>query len=103
MTLDLSFGLGGITTEELSQIMSEAIDKYFKTSHFGLKLEYPKEKNANQRLAGLEHEAQQPRLAMEEDKETDKKTRKRMEGATAADRAKHIGIALLQGGSMKAR
>ena len=43
----------------------------------------------NQRLAGLEHEARQPRLAMEADVETDKTTRKRTEGAPAADRAKH--------------
>ena len=83
-------GLGGITVEELRRIMSEAIDKSFDkgTSHFGLKLEYPK--NTNQRLAGLEHGARQPRLATEADLEADKMNRKRTEGAAAADRAKHI-------------
>ena len=45
----------------------------------------------NHRLAGLEHEARQPRLAMEADVETDKKTGKRTEGATSTDRAKHSG------------
>ena len=42
----------------------------------------------NQRLADLEHEARQPRLATEADVEPDTETRKRMEDA-AADRAKH--------------
>ena len=42
-----------------------------------------KMRSTNQHLAGLEHEAWQPRL--------DKKTRKRNEGAAAVDRAKHNG------------
>ena len=45
----------------------------------------------NMRLAGLEQDARQPRLATEIDVETDKKTRKRREDAGAADRAKHNG------------
>ena len=45
-------------------------------------------KETKQRLAGLEHYARQPRLAMEADVTSDKKTRKRTEDA-AADRAKH--------------
>ena len=44
-----------------------------------------KTKGAGQRLAGLEHEARQPRLAMEADVTPDTKTRKRTEGA-AVDR-----------------
>ena len=39
----------------------------------------------NERLAGLEHEARQPRLATEADVEPGTKTRKRTEGASAAD------------------
>ena len=51
--------------------MSEAVDKIFRQMDKPLwpKLEYPKEKNANQRLAGIEHEARQSRLATEEDTE----------------------------------
>ena len=55
----------------------------------------------SQRLAGLGHEARQPRLATEPDVEPDTKTRKRTEGTSAADRVKS-GIALLPG-SMTAR
>ena len=40
----------------------------------------------NQRLAGLQHEARQPRLPTEADVEPDKKTRKRTGGASAAYR-----------------
>ena len=43
----------------------------------------------NQRLAGLKHEARQPRLATEADVEADKKICKRTEGAAGADRAKY--------------
>ena len=44
----------------------------------------------NQRLAGLEYEARQPRLSTEEaDVEPDTRTRKRTEGASAADRVKN--------------
>ena len=42
----------------------------------------------NQRLAGLEHEAGQPRLAAEADVEPDPKTRKCMEDVFAAVRMK---------------
>ena len=45
---------------------------------------------SSQRLADLLHGAQQPRLAMEADVETDKKTRKRTEDA-AANRMKNGG------------
>ena len=43
-------------------------------------------RETNQRLAGLEHDTQQPRLAMETDVISEKKTRKRTEDAVA-DRA----------------
>ena len=42
-----------------------------------------------QRLAGLEHEARQPRLAPEVDVEPDTKTRKRTEGASVEDPVKN--------------
>ena len=48
------------------------------------------------RLAGLEHEARQPRLATEANVEPDKKTRKRTRGASAADRAKNGDISSLR-------
>ena len=43
----------------------------------------------NQRLTCLEHDARQPRLAMEEDESTSTKTRERTEGAATADQVKH--------------
>ena len=43
----------------------------------------------NQRVASLEQNARQPRLAMEADVTVDKKTRKRTEGAATAVQAKH--------------
>ena len=48
-------------------------------------------RRANQRLASLEQDAQQPRLAMEADVTEDKKTRERTEGAAAVVQAKHGG------------
>ena len=43
----------------------------------------------NKRLASLEQDARQPRLAMEADVPADKKTRKRTEAAATAVQAKH--------------
>ena len=74
--------LGGIKLEELRQITSEALDKAFDKSMEMMR-------RTNQRLAGLEQEAPQPRLAMEKDVTADKKTRERTEGAAAAVQAKH--------------
>ena len=42
-----------------------------------------KTRETRQRLAGLEQDARQPRLAMEADVASDKKTRKRTEDAAA--------------------
>ena len=71
--------LGIMKLEELSRIMSEALDKAF---------DKPAEmtRSANQRLAGLEQEARQSRLATEADVPTATKTRKRTESASAAER-----------------
>ena len=46
-------------------------------------------RGTSQRLASLEHDARQPRLAMEVDMQTDTKNYKRMEGATTAVQAMH--------------
>ena len=43
----------------------------------------------SQRLASLEHDARQPRLAMEADGPADTKTRERTEGAATAVQAMH--------------
>ena len=82
-----TFGLAGITMVEIRRIMSEALEKFFD-KYYGLKPGYPKEKNTDQCLASLEHDAWQPRLAKEADLKPDTKTRKRTKDV-AADRAKH--------------
>ena len=45
--------------------------------------------------ACLEHEARQPRLAMEADRPANTKTRERTEGAATAVQAMRVGIAVL--------
>ena len=70
--------------EELRRIMSQALDKDFD-KHFGLKPENLEEMRASdQRLAGLMHDARQPRLTTEADVPAEKKTRKRAEDAVVA-------------------
>ena len=46
-------------------------------------------RTANQRLASLQQDARQPRLAMEADVTADKKTHKHTESAAATVQAKH--------------
>ena len=58
---------------------------------------------SSQRLAGLQHEARQPRVATEADVKPDKKTRKHTEGASAAERVKNGDLALPREGSMTTR
>ena len=56
----------------------------------GAKLEYKEDlRSLDQRLASLEHDARQPRLAMEADRQADTKTRERTEGAATAVQAVH--------------
>ena len=50
-----------------------------------------KMKHTNQRLAGLQHKAWQPCIALEADVEPDTKTRKRTENTAAADQVKKRG------------
>ena len=71
--------LGRIKLEELRRIMSERLDKAFDKPTKMTRRE-------NQRLSGLEQETRRPYLATEADAPTDTKTRKRMEGAAAAER-----------------
>ena len=56
----------------------------------------------DQRLASLEQDVPQPRLAMESDMPANKKTRERTEGAATAVQAMH-GIAFLRTGSILTR
>ena len=67
--------------------MSEALDKSFD-KYYGLKPDHPKEKTTDQRLANLEHDARQPRLATETNVPSYIKTRKCTKDA-AADRVNH--------------
>ena len=61
-----SYGiLGGITLEELRQIMSETMGKAFEEFKENLR-------RINQHLTTLEQDARQPRLAMEADVISDK-------------------------------
>ena len=89
---DSSALLDRITKGELCQVIYEALDKYF--NELKKSLDRMSEtidrilRVTDQRLAGLEQDARQPRLATEADVLTDSKTRKRTEDA-AADRAKH--------------
>ena len=73
--------LGGTTLEDLRRIISDALDKTFDKPTENMR-------RTNQRLAGLEQEARQPRLATEADVLTDTNTRKRMEDTVAVP-AKH--------------
>ena len=72
----------GITREELRRVMSETGDEAFEEITEDMR-------RINQRLASLEQDARQPRIAMESDVKADKKTRVRTEGAAAAVQAKH--------------
>ena len=79
--------------EELRRIFAKESDKRFErgASHFGHeRFEDSEEKSkTNQLMVDLQRETRQPHLATEADVELDTKTRKRMEGAAAADRAKY--------------
>ena len=81
-------GSCGRTMEEMYRVFAEELNKYFdrKTSHFDPSFDESKEKNKNnQRLAGLQYQAQQPNLPVEADIKPDTKTQKLLEGAAADD------------------
>ena len=73
------FGSDQPTMADLYRMSKERFDRLSK--QFGGLTE--KRRVTNQRLAGLEHEARQPRFATEANVEPDTKTRKRTEDAVA--------------------
>ena len=81
-------GFGEPTMEDLYRMFKEYLDRRDKNLNRVSELTGIL-KATNQRLANLQHRAQQPRLAMKADLKSDMKTRKRTEGAAATDRAKH--------------
>ena len=91
------YGSGEPIMAELYRVFKEGF--YRMNKHFDImtnkfdrhKIQRNEDKRTNQRLAGLQHQTQQPRHATETDVKTDKKTRKRTEGA-AADDENHGGI-----------
>ena len=79
-----------ITRGELRRVLSESMGETFGEFKENLK-------GIDQRVASLEQNARQPRLAMEADVPADKKTRKRTEGAATAVQAKHGDICSAKG------
>ena len=77
--------LGGIALEELRRVMSETMDKAFGEIKDDLR-------RINQRLASLDQNDWQPRLAMEVHVTSDKKIRECTENAAAAVQVKHGDI-----------
>ena len=74
---------GGTTLEELQQvIMSETMGESFKEIKEDLR-------RVDQPLASLEHDARQPRLAIEADVKADEKTCERTEDAATAVQTMH--------------
>ena len=71
-----------IIWKELRRVLSGSIVKAFGEFKEDLR-------RIDQRLANLEQDARQPRLAMEADVPVDKKTRERTKGAATAVQAKH--------------
>ena len=73
-----------ITWEKLRRVLSESMGKAFGEFKEDLR-------SIDQRLASLQQDARQPRLAMEADVPVDKKTRECTEGAATAVQVKHGG------------
>ena len=73
-----------ITREELRRVPSKSMSEAFGEFKEGLR-------RIDQRLASLEQDARQPRLAMEASVPADKKSRERTEGAVTAVQAKRGG------------
>ena len=84
-----------VTWEELRQAVSETWGKVLR--------EYKEDlRRMDQHLASPEHDARQPRPAMEADVLADERTRERTEGATKYFK-RYMRIAFLQKGSKTAR
>ena len=84
--------LDGTTLEELRRVTSETMGKAFGEIKEDLR-------RINQRIASLEQDTRQPRLA---DITADKKAREHTEGFATAVQAKH-GIAVLRTGLIPTR
>ena len=74
--------IGKIPLEELRRVMSETVGKALEQLTENMR-------TVNQRLASLEQDAREPRLAMGADVTAYKKTHKRTEGAAATVQVKH--------------
>ena len=86
-----TYVLPGITAEDFRRVWREVWKKVWEEDALE-KPEKPKEMRAtDQREAGLEQDARQPRLAMEADGPVNTKTRERMEGAATAVQAMYGG------------
>ena len=71
---------GATTADPMSELLATITKKFEEVNMEVEKLGMVKEpRNTNQRRAGLQHQAQQPRLAMEVDVLEDKKTRESRE------------------------
>ena len=94
-----TFGSGQPTIADLHRMIEERFDqsdRYLNRmkNHFDQQEKKLHElmemtRGANQRVASLEQDARQPRLAIEVDVKEDKKTRERTEGATIAVQEMH--------------
>ena len=80
-------GCGELTMVEMYRVLEEEIDKYFdKMTSQDKRFEYMKGQNKNnQRVAGLQYQAQQLRLAAKADVQQDRKTREHKESITPSD------------------
>ena len=86
------FGSGQPTQEEVCRMIRKALEVCNR--RFDKMQEYVEDwRSMGQRLTGLEHDARQPRLAMEADGLANTKTRERTEGAQFT---RCVGIAALQ-------
>ena len=80
------------TLEDIYRLFEEIFERQLKGVECHLdKMDVlaPEMRGARQRLASLEQDARQPRLAIEADRLSDTKTRERTEGATKAVQAMH--------------
>ena len=80
---------GGISLENLRRIMWEAWDEVCEKNRLKKPEENEEMRATDQREAGLEQDARQPRLAMEADGPANTKSRERTEGAATAVQAMH--------------
>ena len=82
------FGPNQPTLEEVCRMIKEVFEEWDR--RIDNMREYTEERRSmNQRLTRLEHDARQPRLAIEADRPANTKTRERTKGAAKAVQAKH--------------